>query len=1195
MTNRRLLAFVFFTVGIHCLYGQDPRALDSLSKVIDTEGLEDSTRILALADLAYELQLMDLDSSQRLAEEALRQAQELGYTKGTVRALATLGFVYQLGGELEGSIEYLRQAQAIGIHDPLGMERAVLGFGYYYLYNGLYDSALIEFRQLVTMQEARNTTRYLDYSYNSIGEVFRYLGDYEAALPYYDQAITLAKAVQSTYWEAFYMNNIGEVYTQMWRYQEAIEEHQWALRIGEELDNGFIISWSLVAKGVALTHLNRSQEAIDAIHRGLPYAEKAQDAYSLAYAYTYLGRAHRQLGNMEQAIAYGIQGADHAETFSISQYSDALMELQQSYVAAELYPQAYEALWLYKKVSDSLSFEETSKTIAALEAQKTLEQERASFAEESLRQGKQISYLLYAGMVSMVLFFSFVWRSYRTKRRDNQTLKQLNQEIQIQSQEVAAQNEEIVQQRDQLQLAYENVEQLGQMGKALAAAQSMEGLLTTFIREVGQLVDAGKVGIALYREEEQDLFFPYTLEDGEWFRDGRVSLQDTDRMAVKCFLEQKGIRTGDYIGEYQLDLNTHRPIMGKQYSRSIIYLPVTHQHKRLGVLTVQSNDKYVYQDYHMSLLQNLAVYVAIAVENIRTLQQMENLSLVARETTNLVVITEPNGKILWYNRSFQETYAHLRIEEYLQKHGRNMLPFVGSDRAMEAYQRLLQTKDTQTTIMKDRLKVPGKTSWWYLTASPVLDDQGEIKKIIGVGSEITELRETQEQMQLLTDRLATINQIDKALLQSESLDQILETSTGALMKGLKASRVDIALFDWPQREFMLQGVIDLTEGTSALHNGKRLPLHEFNGLTLLQDNNHYQIDDLYSVVSPTYTEKLLLAEEHQSYLSYPLMAKDVLIGALTVCFQAPSPFTHEVLDIIQEVASGVGLSIAHFRLQDDLKRNHQLLAEKNQDVVDSIAYAEKIQKSVLQSESSLTTILPKHFLLSKARDMVSGDFYWVEEHQNRIYVAVADCTGHGVPGALMSVICSNSLSESLHSGVESTGELLEKARDRVIQRLSNSGGELTDGMDISLCAFDFQQQTLQWSGAYNPLLIINAQRKETPEGALALEGSPGAFEFKGDRQPIGLSEQMQPFTTHDVPLLTGDSVYLFTDGFQDQFGTTGKKYLTKRFRNFLHEISALPLQEQKKRLEQELAHWKGDQHQTDDVLVVGLRIDITEE
>ncbi|MEL6534282.1 MAG: tetratricopeptide repeat protein [Bacteroidota bacterium] len=1195
MRSRLLLVILPFLVWTSSLYAQDSKVIDSLGALLTDADLPDSTRILAQSELAYELQLIDLDSSRKLAETALDQAQILAYTKGAERALGTLGFVYQQAGDLEASYRYLSRAAAtaLRIGDGIGWEKATLGFGYYYLNQGLYDSALIKYRELAQVQEARGATTAIDYTYNSIGEVFRNLGNYEAALPYYDQAIAIAQKGQNQYWEAFYLDNIGEVYTLMGRYTEALEKHQQALSLGEALNNGFIISWSSIAEGVALTHLGRSQEAIRYIRKGLPYAENAQDLYSLTYAYTYLGRTYRQLNRMEEAIAFGKQGVAVGQTFSISQYSDALKELQQSYAAAKDYLQAYETLQLFKMVSDSLAEEETSKTIAALEAQKLLEQERASFAEESLRQGKQISYLLYAGMISMVLFLAYVWRSLATKRRDNDKLQTLNREIQIQNEAVEAQNEEITQQRDQLQLAYENVELLGHMGKALAASLSMESLITTFIQEVGQLVDATKVGIGLFREEEQDLYFPFTLEEGEWFKDGKVSLEEMDRLAVQCFFQQKGIRTGNYEGTSQDGIDNRIPIMGKSPSRSIIYLPVTYQHKRLGVLTVQSNDKLVYQDYHMSLLQNLAVYVAIAVENIRTLQQMENLSLVARETTNPVVIAKANGKILWYNRSFQETYAHLNIEEFIRQQDGDMLSFIGSGRAKEAYLKILETKETQTLIMKDRLKVPGQDSWWQLAASPVLNEQGEIKKIIGVGSDITQLRNTQDQLQLLTDRLATINQIDKALLQSESLDQILETSTRALMKGLNASRVGISLFDFEQEGYVLRGVLNQEEAPSRLDRGQHLPIHEFNGIELLQENNHYQVDDLSEKSELSYTDQILLEEGHRSYLSYPLIAKETLIGALTVCFQKVAPFSEEVMDIIQEVASGVGLSIAHFRLQDDLKRNHRLLAAKNRDVVDSIAYAEKIQKSVLQTEHSLTEMLPEHFLLNKAKDLVSGDFYWVEEHQGKMYVAVADCTGHGVPGAIMSVVCSNSLTESLQSGIESTGQLLEKTRDRVIQRLSNSGQELTDGMDISLCAFDLKQHTLEWSGAYNPLLIINPDRKETPTGAYALDEIPGTYEWKGNRQPIGLSKAMDPFTSHVLDLHEKDMVYLFTDGFQDQFGgPMNKKYLAKRLKRKLWEIHHHTPERQKEILEQEFDTWRGTQEQVDDVCLMGLRIEL---
>jgi serine phosphatase RsbU (regulator of sigma subunit) len=208
---------------------------------------------------------------------------------------------------------------------------------------------------------------------------------------------------------------------------------------------------------------------------------------------------------------------------------------------------------------------------------------------------------------------------------------------------------------------------------------------------------------------------------------------------------------------------------------------------------------------------------------------------------------------------------------------------------------------------------------------------------------------------------------------------------------------------------------------------------------------------------------------------------------------------------------------------------------------------------------------------------VAGDFFWMEVQNGKVYYAAADCTGHGVPGAMMSVVCSNALSEALQEHkAGNTGELLDKTREMVIQRLAKSGEEVKDGMDISLCAIDFNRIALQWSGANNPLWIIR---------------NGNLIEFKPDKQPIGAHLQPAPFTSHNVQIQSGDLIYVLTDGYEDQFGgPKGKKYKAAQLKEKLLSISNLGMEEQRNFLDAEFEKWRGNVEQVDDVCVIGLRI-----
>ena len=264
-----------------------------------------------------------------------------------------------------------------------------------------------------------------------------------------------------------------------------------------------------------------------------------------------------------------------------------------------------------------------------------------------------------------------------------------------------------------------------------------------------------------------------------------------------------------------------------------------------------------------------------------------------------------------------------------------------------------------------------------------------------------------------------------------------------------------------------------------------------------------------------------------------------------------------------------------------IEKQKDLVEVKNQEISDSINYAKRIQEAILPSRSRLADSLQKGFVIFEPKDVVSGDFYWTETYKNRTYLAVADCTGHGVPGAMMSVICSNALSRVLlEEKITEPGEILDHTRTIIIEKLKKSGESVNDGMDISLCAFNKDKTEIKWAGANNPLWIISNTMNK-----LNLQ------EFKPDKQPIGIYHNAKSFTTHSIPLNKSDTIYLFSDGFVDQFGgEKGKKYKVGKFRAFLLSIQHHPIEEHKELLEKELSIWMGDYEQVDDICIVGVRI-----
>ena len=253
------------------------------------------------------------------------------------------------------------------------------------------------------------------------------------------------------------------------------------------------------------------------------------------------------------------------------------------------------------------------------------------------------------------------------------------------------------------------------------------------------------------------------------------------------------------------------------------------------------------------------------------------------------------------------------------------------------------------------------------------------------------------------------------------------------------------------------------------------------------------------------------------------------------------------------------------------------IAQQNKEITDSIQYARHIQTAVLPGKLSLEKTLPDHFILLRPRDIVSGDFYWVEQKQEKVVVCAADCTGHGVPGAFMSLLGLTFLNEIVNKDeILKASEILNRLRMYIIKAMSHKDSQARDGMDVSLVVIDRQLNVMEYAGAYNPLIIIR-------DGEI--------IEYKADKMPIGKHEgEEKTFTNHRIRLQDKDMLYLFSDGFADQFGGfDGSKYKVKPFKRLLQQISREETGKQKELLEHELKEWMGQTDQLDDILVMGIR------
>lgn len=265
----------------------------------------------------------------------------------------------------------------------------------------------------------------------------------------------------------------------------------------------------------------------------------------------------------------------------------------------------------------------------------------------------------------------------------------------------------------------------------------------------------------------------------------------------------------------------------------------------------------------------------------------------------------------------------------------------------------------------------------------------------------------------------------------------------------------------------------------------------------------------------------------------------------------------------------------------EIKQQRDKIFQQKQEITDSIHYARRIQAALLPPPEQIDNILPEYFILNKPRDIVSGDFYWMAQKGKQTVVVAADCTGHGVPGAFMSMLGVTFLNEIVNTTSElKANEMLNQLRLMVINSLHQTGkeGEAKDGMDIALYIIDFDSYKLQFAGAYNPLLLIR-------EGKM--------IQHKADKMPIGIYiKKEKPFTNHEIEVKKGDILYTYSDGYVDQFGgDEGRKFLSKRFKKLLLEIHDKSMDEQKQILDHTIEQWHGEKfEQLDDILVIGTKI-----
>ena len=342
----------------------------------------------------------------------------------------------------------------------------------------------------------------------------------------------------------------------------------------------------------------------------------------------------------------------------------------------------------------------------------------------------------------------------------------------------------------------------------------------------------------------------------------------------------------------------------------------------------------------------------------------------------------------------------------------------------------------------------------------------------------------------------------------------------------------------------------------------------------------------------------LFGSQSTSWLGVPLKLSGKTMGVMAVqCYDSTDAYSLKDEELLVFVSGHIARAIENVSAEDQIRKQHLMVLQQKQAITDSISYARRIQKAVLPSPPYLNKLFTDYFTIYKPKDIISGDFYWAREIEGHRVIIVADCTGHGVPGALMSMLGVTLLNEQFRTfGIRPPGEILGHLRNKVKEILFQDGStnDQKDGIDMAIAIIDPDKKALQFAGANIPLFLVREAKQagDTEEDLiLSLKNDDHLlYRIKSDKQPLGVHWEERDFTSHLIQLQERDSLYIFSDGYVDQYGgKKRKKFKSKKLIRLLLSLQDASMDMQKKLLEDAFDRWRGSHEQIDDVCAFGLR------
>lgn len=588
------------------------------------------------------------------------------------------------------------------------------------------------------------------------------------------------------------------------------------------------------------------------------------------------------------------------------------------------------------------------------------------------------------------------------------------------------------------------------------------------------------------------------------------------------------------------------------------------------------NDEYYYR---LKISPTDNAYYLLSLYNITKTIELEKektmLSLVAEKSSSGIVISDANGRVEWCNKSLEnmlgyelkELKGRVPSEVFKLKKGYNLKP--PKDNLKKGF-----------IMAIPHIHKNGKEVWLEIQNTPILDKEGQIVQQVEIVNDITEKKLAEEELKNTTEQLSTLNLISQAIMERNDIEGALFKPLEEYFSKYSLVRITISTFN-SENETVTFFFTD--DKINRFLTNTTIPVSDISSYETLSKGEVYFVSDINEIKHPSATDINMLEDGIRSYFMYPLFSKDELLGSLNMSFADPDDIDDQMMEEIAFFASGISVALNQVHLINQLNKERGEVKDINKDLTDSISYAKKLQDAKLPDLSLLKSNFSESNVFYRPKEIVSGDFYYWTRKGDEIIFTASDCTGHGVPGAFMTILSSNLLDNIINEkGITDPGMILSYLNAGVIEYFNKtqSGSwedQIRDGLDLALASFNIVTGELKIAQAKRPIILIKDKKLEI---------------IKANGLSIGDIHNPNPlYESLKLNLGSGDAIFMFSDGPTDQFGgQKNKKYTVRRLINIIEEHKEKSVDEIINIFDEDISSYQKGYDQTDDMVLLGIRI-----